>query len=239
MEKETGVGVTEGLYLLCQPIMRITSLTQQTVKSYEVLLRSSSNNRFPQMAFSTFIQSDNNNAQLMLWYAEQLKDLCQRYPNTCFSVNIHPQQLLWQSTWDFLGQMIDQRTQLQIELTEHPPNLCACAHEGSFDLASALAKIKSYGYVLAIDDIGCGQNTLDLVFANLDQIDCLKFSMLPFVHLDEEIGWDFLRCWINLSDKYGLTLIVEGVEDKEKMAKLFAVGVTQQQGYLWSKGEKL
>lgn len=79
------------------------------------------------------------------------------------------------------------KEQLQIELTEHPVRI----QQESFDLSSALAKIKAYGYVIAVDDIGCGQNTLSLVFANLASVDCLKFSLLPFIQLDEEIGFSF------------------------------------------------
>lgn len=50
--------------------------------------------------------------------------------------------------------MTAHKEQLQIELTEHPVK----GQHDSFDLSTALAKIKAYGYVIAVDDIGCGQN---------------------------------------------------------------------------------
>ena len=90
-----------------------------------------------------------------------------------------------------------------------------------------------------IDDIGCGQNTLSLVFANLENVDCLKFSLLPFIQLDEEIVFSFLTCWLKVAKKYQLELIVEGIETRDKMAQLLEMGVHLQQGYLWSKGERL
>ncbi len=89
--------------------------------------------------------------------------------------------------------MTAHKEQLQIELTEHPVK----GQHDSFDLSTALAKIKAYGYVIVVDDIGCGQNTLSLVYSNLENVDCLKFSLLPFIQLDEEIGFSFLTCWLS------------------------------------------
>ncbi len=102
MGNETIWENTDNFYLLCQPIMQVESLSQQEMNGYEVLLRSEKNNRFPQQEFSAMIQSESGNQQLMEWYAQELRRLCQEKPKTRFSVNIHPQQLLWQSTWTFL-----------------------------------------------------------------------------------------------------------------------------------------
>ena len=179
MGNETIWENTDNFYLLCQPIMQVESLSQQEVNGYEVLLRSEKNNRFPQQEFSAMIQSESGNQQLMEWYAHELRRLCQKKSETRFSVNIHPQQLMWQSTWTFFEGMTAHKEQLQIELTEHPVK----GQHDSFDLSTALAKIKAYGYVIAVDDIGCGQNTLSLVFANLENVDCLKFSLLPFIQI--------------------------------------------------------
>ena len=235
MGNETTWENIDRLYLLCQPIMQVESLSQQELNGYEVLLRSEKNNRFPQQEFSTMIQTESGNQQLMEWYAKELRRLCQKKPETRFSVNIHPQQLLWQSTWSFFETMAVHKEQLQIELTEHPVRI----QQESFDLSVAIAKIKAYGYVIAVDDIGCGQNTLSLVFANLASVDCLKFSLLPFIQLDEEIGFSFLACWLKVAQKYQLELIVEGIENREKMVQLLEMGVHLRQGYLWSKGERL
>lgn len=95
MVNETTWENIDRLYLLCQPIMQVESLSQQELNGYEVLLRSEKNNRFPQQEFSTMIQTESGNQQLMEWYAKELRRLCQKKPETRFSVNIHPQQLLW------------------------------------------------------------------------------------------------------------------------------------------------
>lgn len=105
MGNETTWENIDRLYLLCQPIMQVESLSQQELNGYEVLLRSEKNNRFPQQEFSTMIQTESGNQQLMEWYAKELRRLCQKKPETRFSVNIHPQQLLWQSTWSFFETM--------------------------------------------------------------------------------------------------------------------------------------
>lgn len=154
MGNETIWENTDNFYLLCQPIMQVESLSQQEVNGYEVLLRSEKNNRFPQQEFSAMIQSESGNQQLMGWYAQELRRLCQKKPKTRFSVNIHPQQLLWQSTWTFFEGMTAHKEQLQIELTEHPVK----GQHDSFDLSTA------------IDPAGFDSNLIrTIVFTNSDR----------------------------------------------------------------------
>lgn len=239
MNKESVKKIVADFYLVYQPIVEVISTKKQEIYGYETLLRSKEANRFPQKEFQELIQTDANNQILLAWYVDNLKEVFAKHPDVIVSVNIHPQQMLWPSTQKFFDEMAPFCENLTIELTEQPPNLCICTGVQDYDLVAHLKKVAAMGYQIAIDDLGCGQNTLNLVTENIESITWMKFSLLPFLALDKEVGEMFLKAWLKLANKKKIRFIAEGIEDQHTMKELLDLGVVYQQGYYWSAGERL
>lgn len=238
-EIEEAKEFVEKFYLVFQPIMKMLSETESELYAYEVLLRSQENNCFPFEEFNHLIREENTNQILVEWYEKELKEYLLQYPHNTFDLNVHPQQLRFESTWEFLKAMQSFHHQLKIELTEYPPVFFYYIDYEKYDLNKYIKKVAELGYEIAIDDISCGQNTLDLVVENLEWISYFKFSLLSFRKLEIDITMSFLEVWLGLAQKYQLKFIVEGVESQEIMRRLYEKDVILQQGYYWSPGRKL
>jgi diguanylate cyclase (GGDEF)-like protein len=105
------------------------------------------------------------------------------------------------------------------------------------DPARALATVHDLtelGVRLAVDDFGTGHSSL----ANLKRlpIDALKVDR-SFVTpmLDDESDLIIVRSTINLAHDLGLTVVAEGVEDADTLARLSALRCDLAQGYFLSK----
>lgn len=231
--------IIQSFYLVFQPIMEVLSETESDLYAYEVLLRSRETGRFPNDLFSEFIEEESSNQLLMNWYEQELKHYLPRYPDVHFDFNIHPQQLVHASTWQFLKNMQPFNKQLKVELTEHVPIFKHGHHSNDYNLNYSIKRIAGMGYDIAIDDIGSGQNTLDLVLENSDFISCCKFSLLPFRKLDLKMILNFLEAWFQVAQKQKFTFIVEGVDSSFVKNTLLENNIRLQQGFYWSKGDHL
>lgn len=238
-EIQQAKNVVEKFYFVFQPIMKLLSETEQELYSYEILLRSKETHSFPAKEFNTLIEEEASNRVLFEWYAKELPGYLERYPDIQFDLNIHPQQFVYDSTWTFLEQIAPYKKQLKIELTELPPMFKYIEDYDGNNVNQHLTAVSKAGYRLAIDDIGSGQNTLDLVAKNLENIACFKFSLLAFRTLDFETKMDFLQVWKKFAQKYNYSFIVEGIDDEKMMKHLYQNDVVLQQGYYWSKPIRL
>lgn len=238
-ERDDVERMIEQFYFVFQPIMKVFSETESEVFAYEVLLRSKETKRFPENLFSLLIQEESTNRILMEWYEKELEKYLLFYPNVYFDINIHPQQFIHPSTWFFLKNMKKFNRQLKIELTEHRPVFINKKDHVNYALNDSIKEVANLGYEIAIDDIGSGQNTIDLVIENIESISCFKFSLLPFRKLDCRTIINFLNLWLQLAKKQKFTFIVEGVDSFHIMNFLFDNEIYLQQGYYWSAGEEL
>lgn len=100
-----------------------------------------------------------------------------------------------------------------------------------------ISKLKKTGFSIAIDDVGSGQNNLEMIANNTDNIHTIKISLLNFMNLNEGVMFRFLDSWLNLSQHYQLNLIVEGVESEYVSKKLTQLGILYQQGYYHGHGK--
>ncbi|MDB6354182.1 EAL domain-containing protein [Trichococcus sp. K1Tr] len=225
----------DDLYLVCQPIM----LCSQTnsIDGYEILLRSKKLCAFPEKMFLWFIEKEERNSKLMAYYFKELKKLMGSHCNTKLSLNLHPKQLQHPSTWGFLDNISLMKRNVSIELTEHYCEFDPV--EKADDLQTYISNLKNRGFTLAIDDIGSGQNNFELVSKNIQNIHTIKISLLQFKNINEDIMFNFLSSWLNLSHHYHLKLIVEGVESESVSNKLKNLGLVYQQGYYHGKAQIL
>lgn len=223
------------LYLVFQPIIHIVSEEKSEMTEFEVLLRSKNTHRYPKDMMDMFILFEDKNKELLDWYEEELIHFCQKYPTYTFNFNIHPQQFLHPSTWGFLKRLKKSSHQINIELTEKPivTDIDEAVHQCC--MQQYIRQIKALGYKISFDDIGCGQNTLDLVSGNIDAVSCLKFSLQSFKKADKMTVQLFLKAWHHLALTHQIRMVVEGIEDRVVSKELFKQGIHWQQGYYWAK----
>lgn len=225
----------DDLYIACQPIMLCSNIN--VIDGYEILLRSKETSCFPEKTFLWFIADDGQNTKLMDYYYKELRELITLKNDIKLSLNLHPQQLVHPSTWKFLDNLAPLRNNLHIELTEH---YCRPDPEKSTpDIPLWIAKLKEKGFSLALDDVGCGQNTFELVASNVQNITTIKLSLLKFRELNEEVLLNFLKSWLSLSNHYHLKMVVEGIESESVSTKLKNLGMVYQQGYYHGKAHVL
>jgi EAL domain-containing protein (putative c-di-GMP-specific phosphodiesterase class I)/CheY-like chemotaxis protein len=117
------------------------------------------------------------------------------------------------------------RKHLAVELTErvHVPDMPACA--------AALHYLRDLGIHVALDDFGTGFSSL----SHVSQLPCdtmkIDRSFVRGVDHDAHMR-SLLESLISMAKSLGLTVIVEGVEEKEELSVLREVGCPMVQGYL-------
>ena len=148
------------------------------------------------------------------------------------SVNLAPRQLLHPSLYDVVGGALTtsglRPEQLCLEITE---SVLLSDAEAS---ARALARLRSLGVTIAVDDFGTGFSSL--TYLKQFPVDVLKIDR-SFV---EGLGRDssdraIVASVVDLAHAFGLTTIAEGVETLEQLDELRTIGCEQGQGYLWSR----
>lgn len=101
-------------------------------------------------------------------------------------------------------------------------------------LSETLKTIRELGIILSIDDFGTGHSSLSrlkkLPVSEL-KIDC-SFVMEMIEDPDDEV---IVKSTIDLSHNLGLTVVAEGVENKETYDRLKELGCDTVQGYYISK----
>ncbi|WP_164543987.1 EAL domain-containing protein [Jeotgalibaca ciconiae] len=226
----------DDLYFVFQPIIQAVSSLEQDVCSYEVLLRSKENSSFPFELFMTLIADEDSNELLLEQYTEMVYDYMERIPNADLSLNLHPQQLTYESTWEFLKSIQMYSDRITIEFTEFPPEDYT---RRVFSTRQWMNQINEMGFTIALDDVDCGLNSMQFVMEHIDVLSSIKFSILPFRKMNRSTLLHFLKGWIEIARHHQVKLVVEAVEDAELAAKLHEMGVIFQQGYFWGRGRRL
>lgn len=104
-----------------------------------------------------------------------------------------------------------------------------------FSLAKKiLAHYRTQGYRIAIDDAGAGYSSLQAI-AEL-QPDFIKIdrSLIEHIHLNKVKAY-ILETFVTFAHKMNISLIAEGIEQVEELAKLTQMGVHYAQGFLLGK----
>lgn len=127
-------------------------------------------------------------------------------------------------------------TKLVVELTEEIgprpyPDTGLIPHLRSF---------MERGMQISLDDVGTGDNDLTSIRDFLPLASELKFALQNFRTgiKDPKIREKLYR-WQTISQRYGLRLILEGIEDAEDDALCDDLGIYLRQGYYYGKPELL
>jgi Amt family ammonium transporter len=97
-----------------------------------------------------------------------------------------------------------------------------------------LNRLRSFGVNIAIDDFGTGYSSLS--YLRRMPIDHLKIDR-SFISGSEDTGENdqIVRSIISLARSLGLSVIAEGVENREQLERLRALNCDKAQGFLFSR----
>ena len=117
---------------------------------------------------------------------------------------------------------------LRLEITE---SVCA---ENPDQIISTTAQLRSLGFSIEMDDFGSGYSSLNML--GQVKLDTLKLDM-KFVQneLAKPAGQSILNDIITMAHRMKLGVVAEGVETREQVGRLMAVGCDDVQGYYFAK----
>ncbi|THF60799.1 EAL domain-containing protein [Pseudothauera nasutitermitis] len=148
------------------------------------------------------------------------------------SVNLSARQLMHAGLADAIAEALaDSRLPaglLELEITE------SAVMERPDDATEVLQGLKRLGVRLAIDDFGTGYSSLS--YLKLFPLDHLKIDR-SFVSDIEHDANDaaIVAAAVSLAHSLGLSVIAEGVESAEQVARLAGLGCDELQGYHFSR----
>lgn len=97
-----------------------------------------------------------------------------------------------------------------------------------------LQKLQDYGFEVEIDDFGNGYSSLNML--KDINVDVLKMDMGFLRGSDRsERGWAIIQTIMELARDLGMKVVSEGVETKEQVERLKAMGCELYQGYYFAK----
>lgn len=147
-------------------------------------------------------------------------------------VNVAPPQFYKEGFVESLEKLIKtydiQKGQLELELTER------ILLKKDFKIIELFQKIKSLGIRLALDDFGTGYSSMsymkDIAFDSLK----IDKSYIDDVVKKEEHQM-LLMSFIDIAKRFKMDIVAEGVEELEQVKLLENSGVTEIQGWYFSK----
>lgn len=144
------------------------------------------------------------------------------------SVNVTDKTLRSDGFIDYLKKTVPQDTKLCLEITEQ-----AALRLDNY-MRGILSLIKQMNILLAIDDFSMGQTSIR--YLREENFDLVKLdgSLVRGI-LDDPRCLEIVSSIVSLSKKLSLNILAEYVENTETRDKLYSLGCTLYQGYLYSK----
>jgi EAL domain-containing protein (putative c-di-GMP-specific phosphodiesterase class I) len=207
--------------MVYQPIYR---LADNRLMNFEALARIPGDPiRPPDVWFNEAIEVERGIALELMAVEEALKGLPALPPLTSLSLNLSP-EAIFSGDFDDLFSGLP-RERLIVELTEHEP---VNDYEA---LRNRLARHRSAGLRLAIDDVGAGYASFRHIL-HLSP-DLIKLDTVLTRNIDSDVARRTLASAITMfGRKMGCEVVAEGVETVQELEALRAIGATKVQGYL-------
>ncbi len=148
------------------------------------------------------------------------------------SVNVSTTQLQQEDMYAKVRDLIDKYTisgsDLELEITE---NILV---EDMGTAVAMLEKVRTLGVHISIDDYGTGYSSL--FYMKELPVNTLKIDRCFITNICEDpVDQAIVNSTIYLARNLGMTVLAEGVETEEQLAKLRAYGCQEIQGYFFSK----
>ncbi|MCI1922092.1 MAG: EAL domain-containing protein [Liquorilactobacillus nagelii] len=232
MKKNSVQEILRKCFLVYQPIMRLRNYKKNEIYNYEVLLRIDGGEKFPKEEFALLSESDEINKLYLEWLFENLRKRIQCNPDIIFCVNLSPKQCTYRSTMDVLKSLHDINQHIRIEITEHKEVIYDTSQVEAF-----LNEMKKLNYMTGLDDVEVGQNTLLFTLKNINKINRLKLSLLPFSSISLNSQLLLVQFWNSIAKENNLEFVVEGIDTKDKAQVFREIGIELQQGFFWGEPE--
>lgn len=229
------------LQLYFQPKIDVAA---ERVTGYEILLRNTEKPPFYPFAKMEKVYHDQaEHACFLRWLQAELQTLLQNHPTVSLSLNFAPRQLLHSETKEFLILMKPYAHQLTIEITEEIPLLGVYEdlniQQIDREIVHMLAFIQKQGYLISLDDVGTGQNSLERALIYVPYLHQIKFSIVKCLRQNASVKIvdSFLEAWHQFALDNHLDMVIEGIEDADLSEKLKQAGLYLQQGFYFGKPE--
>ena len=117
---------------------------------------------------------------------------------------------------------------LHLEITE------SAYAESSGPIISAVDELRALGFVVEMDDFGSGYSSLN-TFSRM-RLDVLKLDM-RFIQSEiaKPAGQSLLGDIVTMAHRLSLSVVAEGIETREQVLRLQAIGCAYAQGYYFSR----
>jgi len=170
--------------------------------------------------------------QILSLACEDCKQLLENNPDFVVHVNLSPLQLHNDSIVHILRDVMERyevtSRHLAIELTE------AVFIEDAGHANDILKQIRAMGIGVALDDFGTGYSSLS--YLNEMQVDTIKIDRSFVVKLPDDNKSKFMMEYLtDLLHNLGYKIIVEGVEEKNQVDYITALGCDAIQGYYYHR----
>jgi EAL domain-containing protein (putative c-di-GMP-specific phosphodiesterase class I) len=96
--------------------------------------------------------------------------------------------------------------------------------------------IRSQGFGFALDNVGTGPNSLQMVCELRPEFIKLDKSLVQ--NVEKPMNGATVRKLVELADQFSVTVIAEGVESVHTMENLWLLGVQTMQGYMFGRPER-
>jgi EAL domain-containing protein (putative c-di-GMP-specific phosphodiesterase class I) len=234
---DAGGGVEEvferalaSVHMVFQPIVRYS---QRGVMAVEALLRT----REPSMAspsrFFAVAERIGKIHELGRAARAAVAAAANEIPaETRIFMNLHPIELLDASLYSPREPLSRVAGRVTLEITER------AALHGMTNLRARIVALRALGYRIAIDDMGAGYASLTS-FAQLEpDIAKVDMSLVRGIHL-EPTKQSLVGGLCRMCDDLGIPVILEGVETRDELDALVALGCDLFQGFFFSRPTSL
>ncbi|HKP56259.1 MAG TPA: EAL domain-containing protein [Polyangiales bacterium] len=225
LEERFGRAV-DALYMVYQPIV---CWSKRNVFGYEALVRSSEQSLPHPGAIFEAAETLKRTEQLGQRIRAKAGDPMLNAGESCMLfVNLHSRDLLDETLFDPSSPLTAWAPRTVLEITER------AAIDGIDDIAERIAKLRSLGYRIAIDDIGAGYSGLSS-FATV-QPDFVKLDITLVRGLDTDpVRTRLVQLLAELCSDLGIFVVAEGVETKNERDALVKLNIDLLQGYLFAR----
>ncbi|VEU80620.1 EAL domain-containing protein [Haploplasma axanthum] len=161
---------------------------------------------------------------------EILKDY--KNKNINIAINISPKQIIEQG---FVNKLILAARKNEIEPSQISIEVTETILVETFDIViEKIKSLKKAGFSIHLDDFGTGYSSLK--YLKDLPIDVIKIDKQFIKDMSDDLKSEaIVKTMIQLTHELGLTVVAEGIENKQELEKLKILGCDYIQGYLISK----
>ena len=159
-------------------------------------------------------------------------DIDELTPHSLVFVNLHPFELQDEELFMNSAPLVRHASRVVYEITER-----ACL-ESVGSIHERLARLRTLGFRLAVDDLGSGYSGLSSFVSITPEF--VKIDMELIRDVDKHPSKrELVRSLVTAAKSIGSDLICEGVETIEEAGVLTSIGAVNFQGYLFSPPKRL